>query len=562
MLFIGVWHHGFVSEVGRPDRLVLSDIGSLWNIGIRLGFHGHTHVKELSYKDLLKERIAIIATGSIGAGPPELPPGVDNQFSIAHVYPTRVEVERYQLDRQEGIYKQQPKDKIGLFRGNFATHNALGTLQNHKRSWRVNRDGIAEVTVELDGVNVSGSLPLAVVSPPFCDVSCEKVSVPEGEQDVEKISLLDGRIRFSWPAQPVEKLSWRYYISNAVALHQGELALFPPRQQWYKNIKPTEDARSHTVRLSCDMLQLTLKFEDSVPALAGARVQVERRGDDGHQDVWRVDPLETERAKRGFTFNDSRREASISIAAPIVGHRYSIVFEPAQSADNTVLSDEAKTLTAHLLRACREKMASECKLRERLTEIVARAIRAALEVNDEEPIGAWLGLLWSPERRKLFTAFGNFPPQSWAVRFSAGNGIAGHAFRHSEPVAWTRPPDEAREGRTATIFQEMPEHYEAAPVKFKWVLNIPILIAKEGPSIGVVGFARRDSNTSVDRRLEDLAARLNRNHHPGGEPLLASLGAGINIAFWAAMEDSVVGQELTPELRAYAGRCLKALSSS
>ena len=559
MLFVAVWHHGFASEVGRPDRLTLNDIGTLYNLGVRLGFHGHTHIDELEYHDLLSERLVIVATGSIGAGDGDLPRGTNNQFSVVDVYPSRVDIKRYELTRKN-VYLATA-ESLWLARAPARTAVGPSRAARHRRTFRVNKDGIAEVIVELSGVEASGSLPLAIVSPPFCSVAHQPAATNHGQIEVQRTPLPDGRVRF-WLAEAagVNSCRWSYYVSNTVALTQPELAILPPRKPWYTNIGADEDARSHTVRINVDDLELCLKFEDGVPPIASARPLVERRQLDGQDGYWEVDELETQRAASDFRVDAGRREIVLRVPAPIAEHRYSIVFKPGDGAAPYPL--RGAQIGRRIVELCRNEHQRACRLRDQLTDAVGRVLANVLK--PEGSLGAWTGFIWHSEKRRLLTAFGDFPVKGWASRFEAGTGVAGHAFRHNYSVGWVRPSDalDRREpGRENTIYQQLPDHYAGEPVRYEWVLTLPLWLEQTGPSIGVVGLARERSRTVVDHRLRALAEEISSARGEVSEAsaaLLKKLQHQVNAAFWITLAQAD-HEDLSDDLCAYAAERLAVL---
>jgi hypothetical protein len=559
MLFVAVWHHGFASDVGRPDRLTLNDIGTLYNIGIRLGFHGHTHIDELQYHDLLSGRLVIVATGSLGAGDGELPRGTDNQFSVVDVYPSRVDIKRYELTRKNVF--EHTSESLPLVRRSEGGAGPVSRAERHKRSFRVNKDGIVEVVVKLTGIQALGSLPLAIVSPPFCNVSHRRAKTNLGQVEVHKTELPDGRIRY-WlvVADGIKSCEWSYHVSNTVALTQSELALLPSRQPWYTNIGPNEDARSHTVRLDCDDLEIGVTFEAGIPHVSSARALVERRQSDGQDSYWEMDELETARAASAFMLDAGQGEMILRVTAPIREHRYSIVFTPTNASPEYPL--RAKQLGRRLVEACRNDTYGASRLRDHISSTVGRVLSNVL-TSSFAPIGAWSGFLWHQEKRKLFAAFGEFPAKSWASRFAAGAGVVGHAFRHSCPVGWVNPGQRHEPGRENTIFQEIPEHYEGDPFRYEWVLNIPLWLETSGPSIGVVGFAREHSTTEVDYKLRALAEDISsapEGVSESNKALLVKLERQINAAFWIALAKADK-DDLTQEFREYAAQRLVVLGA-
>jgi hypothetical protein len=199
----------------------------------------------------------------------------------------------------------------------------------------------------------------------------------------------------------------------------------------------------------------------------------------------------------------------------------------------------------------------------RLTEAVSAAI-----LSEGLSSTMWTGLVWSQERRRLLFAFGRFPPQSWVARFACGDGIAGHAFRHSYPVAWTRRMAQRKEHPFINVvFREFPENFSPYAPRYDWVLAIPLFLGRDGPSIGVVGFA--GAKAARDRKLASLTEQIaSRQGVTSGrvtgqktaakgrsvakaEERLKSLVLVLNMAFWTTLAEA---KDLEAYERALAGR--------
>ncbi len=84
-LRVATWHH---SIQGPPDRTDYMDAASVQNMigyGFRLGLHGHQHVAETSARYIHvpeEEAMALISAGSLCAGVPDLPRGVNRQYNV------------------------------------------------------------------------------------------------------------------------------------------------------------------------------------------------------------------------------------------------------------------------------------------------------------------------------------------------------------------------------------------------------------------------------------------------------------------------------------------------
>jgi hypothetical protein len=84
-LFAAVWHH---SMQGTPEASDYMDVASVYDLatkGFGLGMHGHQHHGEISYRYLRRAdapAMAVVAAGSLGAGPRELPVGTNRQYNV------------------------------------------------------------------------------------------------------------------------------------------------------------------------------------------------------------------------------------------------------------------------------------------------------------------------------------------------------------------------------------------------------------------------------------------------------------------------------------------------
>jgi hypothetical protein len=545
---VAVWHHGFSSEIGRPDRLTLQDLGALYGVGARLGFHGHTHLDDLKEHTFLHERFAVIATGSIGAGGSDLPTGVNNQFSIVEVFPSRLRLRRFERHPSNGLFGQKGEtQRLSLGRADSADA-APSSIGSHRRTWTVNADGIAGVTVEMENISTNRPLILGVLSPPYCNARGRSEATTEaGSLSIHRFESPDRRIRFSIPHIGARRaLRWSYDVSNAVALSREELSLLPERKQWFPNIEEHEDIRSHVVRDDADEFELLIRFVKTAVPTAFRRL-VERRTNDASDHHWEPDNVEMARVKLEVLKDGAR----LHVPAPVVGLRYGIVFAPAPSG--RAFPAEASTLTKSVLEECREKHIDALPpLREYLTKALSEAIAGSFPAGGAP--GSWVGFLWDAPMRKLLPAFGAFRPASWVARFSAGSAIAGHAFRHARGVAWARDPGGNQ--AASTIYQERTESGEPHTLEYNWVLSVPLLTNVDGPAIGVISFARQHFESAVgDRHIRELAqlgeAAVDR-------PDWKRLRTHLHVAFWTTLSEAA---ELTQAERDYAKQCLAATTS-
>jgi hypothetical protein len=566
---VAVWHHGFASELGRPDRLAMGDLGMVYNLGARVGFHGHSHVADGTELAMLDGRMAVVATGSLAAGGAELPEGVGNQLSICELGRGRVDQRVFSLDHQKKRFDSAPRARRLTFGAVGAVRErAAPRCAKQRREWRLNEDGIACVTVKLTRVQPCGSLELDTVGPPFCAIDPREVRIGQSRvtQAIER-ALSDGRRRFSVELdsdEPVD-VSWTYYVSNVAAINAEELSLLPDRREWFDHVEPTEDLRAHVNHLECDELELSVVFGPGVPAPVGVRGLAERHQADRDEDRWQVDEVETRRLEP--TLHKERRAVHLLATAPLVGHRYALLYQPGKSG--RALEPEPWTLAEKVADLCRGL--TEPHLGARLTEATLAALAA-------EGLHAttFTGLLWNQARRRLLNAFGRFPPQSWTARFACGDGIAGHAFRHSYPVAWTRRMAQRQEHPFINVvYRDFPETFSAYSPRHDWVLSIPLFLGRDGPSIGVVGFA--GGKAARDRKLAALTEQIASKQgattarlsgHKGqakarggarADERLKSLVLTLNMAFWTTLAEA---KELDADERALSARIRDGLVSA
>lgn len=535
MQMVAVWHHGFVSERGRPDRLTLEDVGELINAGFSVGMHGHTHKADQQIVRLLKNRIAIISTGSLGAGHSQRPGAIGNQFSIVTVKPDRVQSDVFSLDDQN---RQYALTGTNFFRPSRIEED-LGiesTAQSHCRTWTIDKQGVATVEVELDGVRIADQLVLALLSPPYCSASYDPTAaVDSGNLQVDNKRLRDGRVRcaVSRPEAKFDRLSWSYRASNCVALTLAELGLLPDRRTIFPNLPPHHETRCHTIRFECDLLTLRMVLPQGFAISAKAIPIVERQIDRADEAHWERVQSEERRCKVSGDPGDLAVE--LAVTHPMVGCRYSIAYAP--SSAGGILTRPALQLANRLLEECRSRIPTESEkdsLSKALSSVVVDALQEA--VPDIQPknllLGkddAWTGYVWDNERRTLFPAFGQFRPRTWERSFSAGNGIAGHAFRFHRPASW-HVKDEA----SSCIHVRTTGNYE-------WVIAFPLQAAINGPAIGVVALAGTDGDDPLNRRLlalvQYVSAKEQQGHEtdPEQETLLDQIGTKINVAFWVLL---------------------------
>jgi len=562
LMRVAVWHHGLAGSHGSADYLLLHHLGSLHNAGFRLGFHGHTHKGALELLRVVKDQIVVIATGSLGAGSPDRPDAVGNQFSRVRLYPNRVFVALYEREGATGVY--QPPQSETVHRLHHGPAEAVPVVRavTHRRDWTVRRGGIAEVNISFQDVEAGGrEIPLAMANHPHGGIRAEHVRWDGGSRPPQEHYLGQGRTRYTFNAEKPSYscIAWRYYVSNAIALDGAEFAFLEPRRGLFPNLDDDWDAISHIIRLDAEQLVLSLRFLPECGGHLGRAVAlVERRVEVRGEPTWeRVREEErrcevTRPTKGGFT--------ELSVAAPVVTYRYSLCYQP--RTRRVTLASPASNLSRSVLEKCRGSQQSKTALGYNLTKTVASTLATSLaslsggRVRERRtwglgPEAVWIGLLWHESERRLLPAFGQFPTVSWGTSFAAGSGIAGHCFRFSQPVFW----HQGATRQTDVIYQR--PRRDAAYTEYEWIVCLPLEVAAGGPAVGVISLAGYERNSPIGQRLFQFTeAMAGPNPEPSRLKQLDNLATEINAAFWTTLS---VNPSLTSEDRAEAEKSLKAL---
>lgn len=175
-----------------------------------------------------------------------------------------------------------------------------------------------------------------------------------------------------------------------------------------------------------------------------------------------------------------------SVSLPVVGNRYGIAYSVGHQfgsfpgyVERFLLSLlRVRTSTAHS-----KGLKAASRVGVKMLAAVAEVVgvpesgvdddsKPAIPAKNAEQIsnGLWLqGFLWSSDQHSLETAFGDIPVQRWGVRFLAGDGVAGHAFRFGEVSAWHHSHN-----RDHLVFVPQPLGSDDDAPK-RWVLSIPII---------------------------------------------------------------------------------------
>ncbi|ADO75976.1 metallophosphoesterase family protein [Stigmatella aurantiaca] len=535
---IAVWHHGLDSGRGRPDFLRAQDVGLLYHAGFRIGFHGHTHRHAYETFDaLFGNRFFIVSTGSLGAGAEERPDAVGNQFSIAQVYPGHVDVEVFTREGVSTSYERRRERRRFLLKSdNTPRLDQLSHAVSHKRSWKVEANGITQVDVEMKGVTLRGEITLALIEQPFSGIWAQAMAETSlGRIPVERRELSGERVLFTVmgrggaEAEPLEWLRWSYSISNCLALNGFDLQARRERPSWLEHLPPEFDGRPYTVRFPCDELTLSIHVPERVRIKSGSieAVALQRRDERG-QERWVPDPAELKRGRKEM----GTHHVQFTMGSPLVDYRYVVAYAPSDAAQP--FSPDVIGLLKWLLEECRDQPPSADSISGVLTQTLQVELEQILgsKLGRREYASSWMGHLWHPTRKSLMTAFGVFPNRGWAVRFDWGSGVAGHALRYAQDTSWLRGDD----SRKSLIYRPNPK---ASPDgDYSWLVCIPILVSLKGPAIGVVGFAGTQRCGPAEEQLREHAEHSSRGDPQGDTHFLDfrnRLFTGVNSTFWQTL---------------------------
>lgn len=87
-LSVAVWHHNLEGPPYRTDYMDIEIVRSMIGRGFRVGMYGHQHRAQVSAQSLrlaASETMAILGTGALCAGGPDLPNGSHRQYSIVEI---------------------------------------------------------------------------------------------------------------------------------------------------------------------------------------------------------------------------------------------------------------------------------------------------------------------------------------------------------------------------------------------------------------------------------------------------------------------------------------------
>lgn len=522
-LRLAVWHHGIHTDSYRPDYLNQADLGAIIVAGFQVGLHGHIHKAGAAQLGWLTDRFVLIGVGSLGANQNQRPDAVGKQFAVVQVYPHQVHVQVFERSGDVAVYTRRPARTYPL--GARVEHEGHEvTAGEHVRRLHVDPQGISTIDVHLSELRATSPVVIAEVGPPVCDARSDPPSVSGLE--IRRAPGPDGGLRFTlYPHDPRPMdLRWRYRASNVIPLTQAEVPHYGPRG--------AAVIRAHTVRIPCRRLTLHFTFDE--PALIEASVEkrverrVERSDEQGGLVHWERDATEEHRCelvKRGPA------DVSLTIEAPILGHRYGISYQPCRAGN--VLNYRANRIAAKLLDQIYGDRERSLELVDQLSACIAEAIVAVFGAPLRDV--AWVGLLWDERQSRLLPAFGDFPGRDWSTTYRCGAGVAGHAFRFNRPAAWCRTTEHAR---NSLVYQRSGPDQFFRP-DHDWLLCFPLVGDPQKNPLGVVQFEGVARQQGLGDRLRELAnAAIHGEVLKGStwETLQQSLSSTVNTGFWQACD--------------------------
>ena len=526
-LKVAIWHHGLQSDSRREDYLLLPDLAVLHGAGFRVGFHGHTHKNEIGLLDeFVQDSFAIAAIGSIGAGAKDRPEAVGNQFSVVNLYPNQLHVNLFEA-QTSGSYLQSEKTRSVYMLQESSNSSSRPSARRHSRSYKIDSHGLTEVKVVIEHLRVEKNSPVvAVVTPPACRIrSGGDATTPEGHNTVRKKVLGPSKcIQFVVERVPsfCKRLEWKYFLSNGFALNHADIEARTAAKEWISNLPTNYDGRPHTVRIRCEELILRTELPKEV-TIENVQALVERQNHSDGEQHW--DRVESEEAR--CLVKQKRNVVELRVDCPIPDYRYSAVYK---------IKDKGKTLTAFgnafctwLVEECRSASSSEPSLPKSLTSAVDKNLEDLFMTNVDSL--HWIGLIWrplsagQPHTNKLLGAFGRFPNWQWSTEYARGAGVAGHAFRFSNIATWSVD----RKDKENLIFIPPPK---SASRQIDWIVCAPLLVGRDGPSVGVISFEGTGAAGTAAANLKRLAIRTDYRKERKFEQ---ELWTALNQAFWTAL---------------------------
>ena len=542
-LRIGVWHHGLESHRSRPDRLTFENLTALVTSGIKVGFHGHVHKSHAQLHRFITDDFALVSTGTLGAAAEDRPDAVANQFSIVDLHRNRLRVEVYESEGLGAYAAREDRRRFMYF--DLDLEQPLD-VSKPLRSWAAHvtrrvaldpENGVAEIDVEIDELDLSEPIVLARVAAALCTAAAPTALV-DGQRLPVIARQVGDRVEFrtdAWTARHYRRLTWGYRVANAFALTRAETSLLAKRGD-HPHLADGAEVWSHQVQFDYDRLTLEFVLDapagdyfgvvDGAPAVAPI---VERRATTGPL-AW--ERLDSEQARAVPLIINTRR-CAVSWPSPMANARYGLTFPLADPG--APLPPRFAVATAKLVQLCRGTRALGHGLRTTLATYLDAALKSPLEIGAEvESFGEHavaVGNLWSAADGLLLPCFGFFPPDAWATQFDAGRGIAGHAFRFARPAAWHRS--------VAGEFDVIRVPTLRGTRDYEWILCLPILTRPDGAAIGVFGFAgTRDHDTAITNQLAAFAQQLAQREPFADTAAFDRFWYVLNASFWFGLADA------------------------
>ena len=545
-----LWHHGVRSERGNPDLLTPPNLEQIASLQPALGMHGHTHedgVAEL--RDALKSPFPVVGAGSFIIHAEQRPEGIPNGFSVVELTRSLIRWERYHRHRSGKWLPPAASDEVIFSRLPICRRlserpTVLPRVGVHRRSAKVDDDGIASVTVSMSDVHVHGQLPLAHVHTPFNNFEHDRLAtLDRGQGQVSKHERDNGDVwlNLDGDAGSVShhrKVEWSYRIANGFALSRRDLDARDERIHG-SNILPGYDFFAHIVQLQTD----TLKLELELPSLCIEQVEVraERRGG-GDNASWVLDELETSTIESDFTGVVTNR-VSISVSQPVLDCRYVVLYKVMASEKDRTARNHAQFWVNEVRERCRVH-ANGRQTRRPFAAATRNAIATALGESDQTVL-SWIAYLWDPDEKHLVATFGDGPIGDWSAHFAYGQGLVGHSFRVQGPALYHERANGQHRERHALLLLE-PERARKQGIwlrSHKWIDCVPILNGRDNTAVGVVSFyaSTSDSDGGPSAELRRIALAAVTGNKRLVAVRLETLIREISVAFWTTVEFLKIG---------------------
>jgi len=120
-LILSTWHHNTKGGPYDQDYMDDSFLKSLISDGVKIGFHGHQHRKEVirSESNIIdKEMMFVLSAGSLCAGPSELPTGYSQQYNIlelSRINNEQIEFKLFSREKTPDSSFDNPVWRAGVF---------------------------------------------------------------------------------------------------------------------------------------------------------------------------------------------------------------------------------------------------------------------------------------------------------------------------------------------------------------------------------------------------------------------------------------------------------------